>query len=114
MVSVFKDGSHQRISSLARDVRDLQPGLIKDSTLMRPCVVSNQTADNSRPLATEAHPNPSIPELAEENVRGRKELFLKNSLPSALFNLEKLCLKKQMAAVRFNYLVVGIDRLETR
>ena len=70
-----KDGSHQRISSLARDVRDLQPGLIKDSTLMRPCVVSNQTADNSRPLATEAHPNPSIPELAEENVRGKKELF---------------------------------------
>jgi hypothetical protein len=72
----FKDGSHQRISSLARDVRDLQPGLIKDSTLMRPCVVSNQTADNSRPLATEAHPNPSIPELAEENVRGKEFFFL--------------------------------------
>jgi hypothetical protein len=84
MVSVFKDGSHQRISSLARDVRDLQPGLIKDSTLMRPCVVSNQTADNSRPLATEAHPNPSIPELAEENVRGKKVLFFKrvSSKPS--------------------------------
>ena len=75
MVSVFKDGSHQRISSLARDVRDLQPGLIKDSTLMRPCVVSNQTADNSRPLATEAHPNPSIPELAEENVRGKNRII---------------------------------------
>ena len=58
-------GSHQRISSLARDVRDLQPGLIKDSTIMRPAVA----ADNNRPLATEAHPNPSIPE--EENVRGK-------------------------------------------
>ena len=40
-------------------------------------VVSNQTADNSRRLATEAHPNPSIPELAEENVRGKEELFFK-------------------------------------
>ena len=106
MVSVFKDGSHQRISSLARDVRDLQPGLIKDSTLMRPCVVSNQTADNSRPLATEAHPNPSIPELAEENVRGKKELFLKFhchlffSTEITVEVLEKLCLKKQMAPVR--------------
>ena len=39
-------------------------------------MVSNQTADNSRPLATEAHPNPSIPELAEENVRGEKDYFL--------------------------------------
>ena len=69
-------------------------------------------ADNSRPLATEVHPNPSVPELAEENVRGKKELSLKkNSLPSALFNLENLCLKKQMADVRFNYLVVGIDRI---
>lgn len=60
-------GSHQRISSLARsDVRDLQPGLIKDSTLMRPAVAES----SNRPLATEAHPNPSvIPELAEENVR---------------------------------------------
>lgn len=62
-------GSHQRISSLARDVRDLQPGLIKDSTMMRPAVSSG--SDISRPLATEAHPNPSIPELAEENVRGK-------------------------------------------
>ena len=62
-------GSHQRISSLARDVRDLQPGLIKDSTLMRPAV--SNAADISRPLATEAHPNPSIPELAEEYVRGK-------------------------------------------
>ena len=63
-------GSHQRISSLARsDVRDLQPGLIKDSTLMRPAVAES----SNRPLATEAHPNPSvIPELAEENVRGEK------------------------------------------
>ena len=67
-VPVQLHGSHQRISSLARDVRDLQPGLIKDSTLMRPAV--SNAADNSRPLATEAHPNPSIPELAEENVRG--------------------------------------------
>jgi hypothetical protein len=54
--------------------------------LMRPCVVSNQTADNSRLLATEAHPNPSIPELAAENFRGKKELFSKISLPSAFFN----------------------------
>ena len=66
-------GSHQRISSLARDVRDLQPGLIKDSTLMRPAV--SNAADISRPLATEAHPNPSIPELAEENVRGERDKF---------------------------------------
>ena len=68
VVPVPLHGSHQRISSLARsDVRDLQPGLIKDSTLMRPAVAES----SNRPLATEAHPNPSvIPELAEENVRG--------------------------------------------
>ena len=68
VVPVPLHGSHQRISSLARDVRDLQPGLIKDSTLMRPAIGESSS---SRPLATEAHPNPSvIPELAEENVRG--------------------------------------------
>ena len=66
VVPVPLHGSHQRISSLARDVRDLQPGLIKDSTLMRPAVAES----GSRPLATEAHPNPSIPELEEGNVRG--------------------------------------------
>ena len=66
---------------------------------MRPCVVSNQTADNSRPLATEAHPNPSIPELAEENVRGKKELFFKFhchllfSTEITVEVLEKLCSK---------------------
>ena len=70
-VPVPLHGSHQRISSLARDVKDLQPGLIKDSTLMRPAV-SAGNIDQARPLATEAHPNPSIPELAEENVRGRR------------------------------------------
>ena len=56
-------GSHQRISSLAKEARDVQPGLIKDSTMMRPAV------SDRPPLATEAHPNPSIPE--EDGVRGK-------------------------------------------
>ena len=57
-------GSHQRISSLAKEARDVQPGLIKDSTMMRPAI-----SDSGRALATEAHPNPSsIPE--EECIRG--------------------------------------------
>lgn len=72
-VPVQLHGSHQRISSLARDVRDLQPGLIKDSTMMRPAVSCG--SDISRPLATEAHPNPSIPELSEEAVRGKNLSF---------------------------------------
>ena len=61
-------GSHQRISSLAKEARDVQPGLIKDSTMMRPAV-------SDRPeLATEAHPNPSIPE--EDGVRGKAYVHL--------------------------------------
>jgi hypothetical protein len=40
-------------------------GLIKDSTMTRPGVIA---ADPSKPLATEAHPNPSIPEAAEESA----------------------------------------------
>ena len=59
-------GSHQRISSLAKEARDVQPGLIKDSTMMRPAI-------SDRPLATEAHPNPSIPE--EDGVRGKFRWF---------------------------------------
>ena len=60
-------GSHQRISSLAKEARDVQPGLIKDSTMMRPAV------SDRPPLATEAHPNPSIPE--EDGVRGKAYVF---------------------------------------
>jgi hypothetical protein len=40
------------------------PGLIKDSTMTRPGV--SAVVDPSKPLATEAHPNPSIPEAVEE------------------------------------------------
>ena len=40
------------------------PGLIKDSTMTRPGVTA--IVDPSKPLATEAHPNPSIPEAVEE------------------------------------------------
>ena len=54
----------QRISSLAKEAI-LQPGLIKDSTMTRPGV--SVAVDPSKPLATEAHPNPSIPESAEES-----------------------------------------------
>ena len=61
-------GSHQRISSLARDARDLQPGFIKDSTMMRP--VSSSAGDNSRPLNISEAASHTILELAEETVRG--------------------------------------------
>ena len=61
-------GSQQRISSLAKEARDVQPGLIKDSTMMRPAV------SDRPPLATEAHPNPSIPE--EDGVRGKAYVHL--------------------------------------
>ena len=64
-------GSHQRISSLAKEARDVQPGLIKDSTMMRPAI-------SDRPLATEAHPNPSIPE--EDGVRGKFRWFFSGTL----------------------------------
>ena len=67
-VPVQLHGSHQRISSLARDARDLQPGFIKDSTMMRP--VSSSAGDNSRPLNISEAGSHTIPELAEETVRG--------------------------------------------
>lgn len=65
-INLGRGGYHhpQRISSLAKEAI-LQPGLIKDSTMTRPGV--SVAVDPSKPLATEAHPNPSIPESAEES-----------------------------------------------
>ena len=96
VVPVPLHGSHQRISSLARsDVRDLQPGLIKDSTLMRPAVAES----SNRPLATEAHPNPSvIPELAEENVRGNPP-EIGNQSPLTDYDTQRLTLACQQTSI---------------
>jgi len=73
----------QKVSSLAKEAI-LQPGnlnfsqlkiksllqkillgLIKDSTMTRPSICAN---DPSKPLVTEANPNPSIPESTEESI----------------------------------------------
>ncbi len=55
VVPISLHGSNQRISSLAKEARDLQPGLTKDSTMTRPESHSNETCR-------------SIPELCEDNI----------------------------------------------
>lgn len=65
-ISLGRSSGTQKISSLAKEARDLQPGLIKDSTMTRPAVIQS----SEKPLVTEAHPNPIIPEdeeMADDN-----------------------------------------------
>ncbi len=65
VVPISLHGSNQRISSLAKEARDLQPGLTKDSTMTRPESHSN-----------DACRNPSIPELCEDNIKGTLQPFI--------------------------------------